>query len=297
MSNKDLWDSVFKTDPNQTKPISGKDYQGTSVKPYFIVERLTDKFGPCGIGWGIDIISERFERFGDVESLHVAQIKLWYVLDGKRGEITQMGQTRASYVTSKGTYKVDEDAPKKSVTDAMTKCASWLGFAGDVFSGRWDDSKYVNDLKKEFAEEKKTITPTTGVREAIEPIRLSEIEKDAQQITGLTSMQDADTVLAILKDYKDQDEKAALWTFLDSKVRSWIKKVSADSIKSAGSPPKGATYVHTDLLACIETTDDQEALAELWTQCKTLYANADDGAGWSEFKAKFAAKAATLKKD
>jgi hypothetical protein len=144
---------------------------------------------------------------------------------------------------------------------------------------------------------KDTITPTTGAREAIEPIRLSEIKQDAQQIIGLASMQDADTVLAILKDYRDADEKTALWTFLDSKVRSWIKKVSAESIKAAGMPPKGATYVHADLLACIETTDDQEALTEIWTQCKTLYANADDGAGWSEFKAKFTAKAATLKKD
>jgi hypothetical protein len=38
---------------------------------------------------------------------------------------------------------VDEDAPKKSVTDGMVKCLSMLGFAGDIFSGQWDDSKYV----------------------------------------------------------------------------------------------------------------------------------------------------------
>jgi hypothetical protein len=38
---------------------------------------------------------------------------------------------------------VDEDAGKKSVTDGMVKCLSMIGFAGDIFSGRWDDSKYV----------------------------------------------------------------------------------------------------------------------------------------------------------
>ena len=38
---------------------------------------------------------------------------------------------------------VDEDAPKKSVTDGMVKCLSLIGVAGDIFSGRWDDSKYV----------------------------------------------------------------------------------------------------------------------------------------------------------
>ena len=25
----------------------------------------------------------------------------------------------------------------------MVKCISMIGFAGDIFSGRWDDSKYV----------------------------------------------------------------------------------------------------------------------------------------------------------
>jgi hypothetical protein len=99
-------------------------------------------FGPCGLGWGVQILSERFERFGD-EALHIAHVKVWYVQDGKRCEIEQMGQTRAAYNTSSGKYMVDEDAPKKSATDGMVKCLSMLGFAGDIFSGQWDDSKYV----------------------------------------------------------------------------------------------------------------------------------------------------------
>jgi hypothetical protein len=64
-------------------------------------------------------------------------------LDGKRGVIEQMGQTRAEYTSAGGKHIVDEDAPKKSVTDGMVKCLSMLGFAGDIFSGQWDDSKYV----------------------------------------------------------------------------------------------------------------------------------------------------------
>ncbi len=149
---KALWNRAFKTDPAAVKPITGKDYGGNSPKPYWIIERLTEEFGPCGIGWGYQIDSERFERFSETDTLHVAKVTLWYVMGGDRGEVTQMGQTKATYVTSKGQFKVDEDAPKKSVTDALVKCASYLGFAGDIFSGRWDDSKYVAGLRKEFAE-------------------------------------------------------------------------------------------------------------------------------------------------
>ncbi len=150
MSNKALWARAFVTDPKAVKPITGKQYKGNSPKPYWIVERLTDEFGPCGIGWGFTILSERFERFGETEALHVAVVRFWYELDGKRGEFEQVGQTRAAYVTSKGVFMVDEDAPKKSVTDALVKCASYLGFAGDIFSGMWDDSKYVQWAGEEW---------------------------------------------------------------------------------------------------------------------------------------------------
>ena len=150
MGNMSLWDSVKITDPKAVKAITGKQYKGNSPKPYWIIQRATETFGPCGIGWGIEILSERFERFGD-ESLHVAQVRVWYELDGKRGVIEQMGQTRAEYTSAGGKHIVDEDAPKKSVTDGMVKCLSMLGFAGDIFSGQWDDSKYVAWAAEETA--------------------------------------------------------------------------------------------------------------------------------------------------
>ena len=142
MGNMKLWHSVCVTDPRAVKPITGKQYKGNSPKPYWVSQRATEVFGPCGLGWGVQILSERFERFGD-EALHIAHVKVWYLQDGVRGEIEQMGQTRAAYTSAAGKHIVDEDAPKKSATDGMVKCLSMLGFAGDIFSGQWDDSKYV----------------------------------------------------------------------------------------------------------------------------------------------------------
>lgn len=142
MDNMKLWHTVCVTDPKAVKPITGKQYKGNSPKPYWVIQRATEVFGPCGLGWGVQILSERFERFGD-EALHIAHVMVWYMKDGKRCEIEQMGQTRAAYISAAGKHIVDEDAPKKSATDGMVKCLSMLGFAGDIFSGQWDDSKYV----------------------------------------------------------------------------------------------------------------------------------------------------------
>lgn len=148
--NMKFWESVKKTDPTRVKPITGKQYKGNSPQPYYLVERMTESFGMCGIGWGLNIINERMERLTETDVLHIAVIELWYVYKDKKGSITQIGQTKACYKTSSGSMMVDEDAPKKSVTDAMTKCMSYLGFAGDIFSGQWDDSKYVQELSNEF---------------------------------------------------------------------------------------------------------------------------------------------------
>lgn len=144
-----LWKAAFVTDPTAVKPITGKQYKGNSPKPYWIIQRATEVFGACGIGWGLEVINERFERLTDTDVLHVALIRVWYEYEGKRGAVEQMGQTKACYKTNSGTMMVDEDAPKKSVTDGMVKCLSMLGFAGDIFSGRWDDSKYVAEAAAE----------------------------------------------------------------------------------------------------------------------------------------------------
>lgn len=151
LGKMELWRSVCTTAPHAVKAITGKQYKGNSPKPYWLIQRATETFGPCGIAWGVTVVNERFERLTDTDVLHVALVRVWYVQDGQRGEIEQMGQTKASYRTKGGETMVDEDAPKKSVTDGMVKCLSMIGFAGDIFSGQWDDSKYVEWAGQETA--------------------------------------------------------------------------------------------------------------------------------------------------
>lgn len=159
MENTTLWDSLAKTPPEQTKPITGKAYTGTSPKPYWLVRRATETFGPCGIGWGFSIVEEKLldgamTEKGFPARIHMARVRVWYEWNNKRGEVEHVGQTEFCGVRKSGQPFTDEDAPKKSVTDALTKALSMIGFAGDIFMGRYDDSKYVDDLKQEAKAEK-----------------------------------------------------------------------------------------------------------------------------------------------
>ena len=160
MSNENmkLWNQVCVTDPKAVKKITGKPYQGNSPKPYWLIQRATEVFGPCGQGWGVEVKSESFFRLAENEVMHSAVVTVWYMQDGHRCSIEQMGQTRACYVKKDGGLMTDEDAGKKSVTDGMVKCLSMIGFAGDIFSGRWDDSSYVEWAGQQFEEPPQRMT-------------------------------------------------------------------------------------------------------------------------------------------
>lgn len=151
--NLALWQSVERTPEEHTKRITGKSYQGNSPKPHYLVHKATETFGPCGIGWGFQIVDERIEEGAGGAKLHIARVKVWYEWNGKRGEVEHIGGTEFSGMRSSGKAFTDEDAPKKSVTDALVKALSMIGFAGDIFMGRYDDSKYMQELRQEAANE------------------------------------------------------------------------------------------------------------------------------------------------
>jgi hypothetical protein len=236
-TNMDLWKRVSKTDPSAVKPITGKQYSGNSPKPYWIVQRLTEEFGPCGLGWGFTILNERMERLTEDDILHVAVVRLWYMAGERRCELEQIGQTKAVYRTGKGNLLVDEDAPKKSVTDALVKCASYLGFAGDIFSGRWDDSKYVESVRKEYEEkhslERQLEASIEAAKRANEAKRAARLDEFALQL--IEWHRDGKDMEAIKAWYdpasfdadhgQANEDRLYVWSRLktESKLRSTIK--------------------------------------------------------------------------
>ena len=170
--NLSLWDSYADIDPKFTKPITGKAYKGTSPNPQYIIRCLTEMFGPVGIGFGWVVVAEQFQSLGD-EVLHWCRIEFWHT---DRTNIFQAyGQTKALMKTKNG-LMVDEDAPKKSLTDAIVKAASQIGIAANIFLGSWDDQKYVSAVADEFSS-----------KERAESRKASEGDRAAKLVAGMQS--------------------------------------------------------------------------------------------------------------
>ena len=172
--NLELWKEVFKTDERFTSAFSVNG-GGTSINGTYMTMIATREFGPKGIGWGVDILEERFDDGAPItrtvkgsdgnntwelipdgiggiltEKNHVIKIRLWYVRNGKRGEEIAYGCTPYLYSTKYGPF-CDGEATKKSLTDATKKALSALGFCADIFMGLYDNPEYRQKNKAEFA--------------------------------------------------------------------------------------------------------------------------------------------------
>jgi hypothetical protein len=163
-SNISLWETVQATDPRYTRDFTrGDGFSGTAINATYQAKKATEAFGPMGLGWGVKILEERYiegahmgwnSQGSDLgrEKIHVVRIELWYKWNNERGTIEHFGQTKFVGCSARGVF-TDEEAPKKSVTEATSKCLSLLGFGADVYMGLYDDSKYVSAVRERFAED------------------------------------------------------------------------------------------------------------------------------------------------
>ena len=153
--NLSVWNAVNKTDPAHTKAVTfGRKF--TSIDAHWQIMRATEQFGPVGQGWGY-FVQHSVERLTPDMILAVADVTVWWRDNDRRHEYGPVRGTCEIYgpKTDKGKpipglFVTDEDAPKKAMTDALTKGLSHLGFSADVFLGLFDDNRYVQKVKKEF---------------------------------------------------------------------------------------------------------------------------------------------------
>lgn len=147
--NLELWNKLGKTDPAHTKGFKrGGGFTGTAIKPMWSYKRMTEEFGPCGKGWGVGEPSFQTVPGPEGEVLVFCTASIWY--GPEKSFVFGVGGDKA---VGKNKYGLnsDDEAFKKAFTDAITNALKMIGVGADVHMGLFDDSKYVNDMRDEFA--------------------------------------------------------------------------------------------------------------------------------------------------
>lgn len=224
-NNLELWDRVGKTDPAYTKAYKGAGgFQGTAVNPLYTVKRLTEEFGQLGIGWGYDIIEDRFDNgstcYDDeqnsigIMSIHTIRIELWHMVGDKKAISTHYGHTQFIYKNKWG-MTTDIEFAKKSLTDALNKAASMFGFNSDIYLGKFDDVAYVQEVGAEFAMEEADDKEAEALKQKHEYREL--FDANLKLIESAVSMNELEAVYkSILRKAKHRSEESDIKTLNDA---------------------------------------------------------------------------------
>jgi hypothetical protein len=153
--NTKLWDNLGRTDPAHTKQFKrGGGFSGTAIKPMWSYRRMTEEFGPCGLGWGVGEPAFQVVPGPEGEVLVYCTASVWYTYaPGERQRtVYGVGGDKVVNKFSSG-LKSDDEAFKKAFTDAVTNALKLIGVGADVHMGMFDDNKYVNTMRQEFSDE------------------------------------------------------------------------------------------------------------------------------------------------
>lgn len=140
--NMKLWEAVQKTDPKHTKNANVKGNKITSIKPQYQILQATKQWGPYGTLWGFKNLQLGYE----LKDAGLVTFKGTFYYPG--GEFESLNVV--SIWKDNAKTKIDDDFAKKVETDSLTKSLSKLGFSADIFMGRFDDIKYVQEMNAEF---------------------------------------------------------------------------------------------------------------------------------------------------
>lgn len=236
--NLAIWRALGKTDPAHTKGFKrAGGFTGTAIKPIWIVKMLTEQFGPCGKGWGIDPPSYQLVPGENRELLVYCTVTGWYVEEGERCQVVGVGGDKAiTYIKANEQYnrperwENDDEAFKKAFTDAVGNAFKFLGVGADVHMGMFEDSKYLEQTRAEFA-----ANDTNGHSD-----KIPGITKIKERLRGLMTAGDAapdlDSFNALVHANADdlttiKDANHAWWTGDGEDFegfKAWIKRRRAE---------------------------------------------------------------------
>jgi hypothetical protein len=162
-NNLELWNKVEKTNPKYTKKAKVGGNEITSISPQYQIMNATEQFGSYGETWGFRHIEFDYSITNTPINLHIVD---WNTkVEQEIKSILGLVGFKATFFFPNGEFeitnsikiftdnkhsKIDDNFAKKLETDALTKALSKLGFNADIFLGKFDDVRYVEEMKKEF---------------------------------------------------------------------------------------------------------------------------------------------------
>ena len=145
IKNMSLYEKFKNTPAEARKQIQAGRLKGfTDINPMWRFKKLTEEFGPCGIGWKYEIIDQRLQPGHGNEVAAFVDILLYFKINGEWSEgIPGVGGSSFVAQEKNGPHTSDE-CFKMALTDAIGTACKALGMSADIYFEK-DRTKYNSD--------------------------------------------------------------------------------------------------------------------------------------------------------
>lgn len=137
MENLEIYERVRSVPKEALKAFDNGRFKGTDINPMWRIKTLTELFGPAGIGWYYEVLSERSETHGNVV-IAVVDINLYVKIGGEWSK--PIYGTGGNQIMTKQGF-VSDEGYKMALTDAISVACKALGIGADVWFAN-DRTKY-----------------------------------------------------------------------------------------------------------------------------------------------------------
>ena len=147
--NMKIYERVRSVPKEAQKQFNNGKFSGTDINPMWRIKKLTEIFGPAGIGWWTEDVRYWLEPGSDGSVAAFCSLSLRFVLDGKTSQPVH-GIGGNVFVRKNST---SDEAYKMAYTDALSIAAKALGVGADIWFQN-DRSKYEEKPEKPEKQEK-----------------------------------------------------------------------------------------------------------------------------------------------
>lgn len=150
--NMEFYEQLRVVPQEAQKSFDNGRFKGTDINPMWRIKRMTELFGPCGIGWYYEVVHRTLERSADTNVICAfIGINLYVKVNGEWSKpiYGEGGNTMSVWNRKYSCIDTSDEAYKMALTDAFSNATKQLGLGADIWFANDKNHSTKYDLQTE----------------------------------------------------------------------------------------------------------------------------------------------------
>lgn len=224
MENLSYYEQLRQVPQEAQKQFNNGRFKGTDINPMWRIKRLTEVFGPCGLGWFVEVTDRHMEKSPSGEEIAAfVAIKLYVKYNGE-WSAPIYGEGGNIFFGGNQGKRISDEAYKMAYTDAFSNAAKQLGLGADIWFAN-DRTKYTQEPQGIVASGRKSQEEIDVAQVDFAALKILDGARAAITIKQLISNKNLQYLVCLAK--RLQAEMPELWELVQAEFTKRRKELQA----------------------------------------------------------------------